>query len=132
MPNETATRGVRVGGGVGGCVGLAVVGVCVSVGVGGATQMLLTHQDDEQSSLSEQARPTSQRGQRPPPQSTSVSVASSWSFVHVTNVGMGVVGDGVGSFEGEYVGAGIGTGVGTGVGAGIGTGVGATSSLSYE
>ena len=88
----------------------------IGTGVGDSTQTLPTHANEEQSSPSVQARPMLQRGQSPPPQSTSVSKASIMPLLHDIDVGRGV---------GERVGAVVGAGTGTVVGAGIGTTLGA-------
>ena len=99
------------------------VGTDIGAGVGGSAQTLLTQVNDEQSSFSVQVRPTLQRGQSSPPQSTSVSLISIMPFVHVSIVGRGV-GTRVGVGDGTPVGVGVGTAVGTSVGPPVGTAVG--------
>ena len=132
--------GVAVGAAVG-AVGAAVVGLVVvgaedcgltaevgaGVGtdVGDSTQMLLAHANEEQSLPSVQARPTLQRRQSPPPQSTSVSPASIILFVHDGSVGRGVVGAGIGTDDGAGSGTDDGAGSGADDGAGSGTDDGA-------
>ena len=131
MPSDTTTIGVRVGLGVGTGVGSAVVGTGVGSDVGDSTQTSLTHVDDEQSSLSVHASPTLQRGQSPPPQSTSVSEASTTSFVQLSKVGSGVgtrlgtaVGSAIGSDDGSDVGSDVGSAVGSDDGSDVGSHVG--------
>ena len=102
--------------------------------------MLLMQRLAKQSVSTTHPLPSLHLGQLPPPQSTSVSASSIMSFVHVTNVGVGVgtmVGTGVGTDVGTDVGTGVGTGVGSGVGNGVvgacvvvGAGVGQPSSSS--
>ena len=128
MPSDTTTIGVRVGLGVGTGVGSAVVGTGVGSGVGDSTQTSLTHVDDKQSSLSVHASPTLQRGQSPPPQSTSVSEASITSFVQLSKVGSGVgtrlgtaVGSAIGSDDGSDVGNDVGSAVGSDDGSDVGS-----------
>ena len=133
--DDGAADGTDVGSDVGAVVGKddgAADGTGVGTGVGDSTHALLTHASDEQSPPSVHARPTLQRGQSPPPQSTSVSVPSRMSFVQVSNVGMGIgtrlgaaVGAGFGYGDGAEVGTAVGAEVGEGDGAGVGAEVGA-------
>jgi len=103
----------------------AEVGARVGTDVGDSTQMLLAHANEEQSLPSVQARPTLQRRQSPPPQSTSVSPASIILFVHDGSVGRGVVGAGIGTDDGAGSGTDDGAGSGADDGAGSGTDDGA-------
>jgi len=133
---EGADDGTGVGMGEGAVVGAGEgagegAGVGSSVGSGMQTDEPSSVEDEHRSLLQSlslaHVAPSAHAGQRPPPQSTSVSLSSATPFVHDAADGAGVVGSdegtGVGMGEGAGDGATVGMGEGTGDGSAEGKGV---------